>query len=496
MASDQERAAPPADRTELAAECKRLLKAIPAGALRPTIDRLVEPIIAAIEALARSTDAPSEGSWIAADDVRRAARAIDVALNGEAGAALAPALIDIEAQMTGLAATLGRPIIDALAAPVGAVWAMSEAEYDRMVNGLMAQLGEISEALGISEEEQSCANGNDAILAAIEDLKQPAASTSAQGEWKAWREEAVAKIRQQEDVHEYPTAAMIVGASDLIALIDAATQAPAVPAAETTNWKSFAEGLLAMIGQISYHLGISEEEQATANGAEEIIARMDELMAAARSPTAVPTAGVTVRVKLDPESGEYLSVPPAAKCACGEKLATECDELWGPDCDMGNNAKHARRASAVPATDARAEPTPQRIPDHLTGLDAIQLDRLAERIVLEVAEIPDRNSPEDWPEAMLVTCDELRGIVLSALSDACGTSVATTAPAEAPSEALIDAAFAIRYPESANCILHTPEAKRFMEPAHIQAMNGRAIFGQGYRAAITQAASTGTGGKS
>lgn len=67
-------AAPRADRAELAAEAKRLLKAIPAGALRPTLDRLVEPIIAAIDALARSTDAPSEPSigfspmWLAPID--------------------------------------------------------------------------------------------------------------------------------------------------------------------------------------------------------------------------------------------------------------------------------------------------------------------------------------------------------------------------------------------------------------------------------------------
>lgn len=53
---------------------------------------------------------PQTGSWIAAEDVRRSARAIDVALNGEDGAAKAPALIDVEAQIVGLARALGRPI--------------------------------------------------------------------------------------------------------------------------------------------------------------------------------------------------------------------------------------------------------------------------------------------------------------------------------------------------------------------------------------------------
>jgi hypothetical protein len=32
-------------------------------------------------------------------------------------------------------------------------------------------------------------------------------------------------------------------------------------------------------------------------------------------------------------------------------------------------------------------------------------------IVQRVAELPDRTSPEDWPDAMLVTPDELRAIL-------------------------------------------------------------------------------------
>ena len=34
-----------------------------------------------------------------------------------------------------------------------------------------------------------------------------------------------------------------------------------------------------------------------------------------------------------------------------------------------------------------------------------------EGVILAVAELPDRNSPKDWPEAMLVTGDELRRII-------------------------------------------------------------------------------------
>lgn len=41
---------------------------------------------------------------------------------------------------------------------------------------------------------------------------------------------------------------------------------------------------------------------------------------------------------------------------------------------------------------------------------------VAEKIVRDVAELPDRDSPDDWPEAMLVTSDELAAIVLAALA--------------------------------------------------------------------------------
>lgn len=36
---------------------------------------------------------------------------------------------------------------------------------------------------------------------------------------------------------------------------------------------------------------------------------------------------------------------------------------------------------------------------------------IATRIIQRVAELPERNSPEDWPEAMLVTGNELQLII-------------------------------------------------------------------------------------
>jgi len=51
-----------------------------------------------------------------------------------------------------------------------------------------------------------------------------------------------------------------------------------------------------------------------------------------------------------------------------------------------------------------------------------------DNVLRDVAELPDRNSPEDWPEAMLVTGDELRQIIV------------THAPAEPVNARLLDVA--------------------------------------------------------
>ncbi|MGE5523422.1 MAG: Lar family restriction alleviation protein [Rhodospirillaceae bacterium] len=50
-------------------------------------------------------------------------------------------------------------------------------------------------------------------------------------------------------------------------------------------------------------------------------------------------------------------------------------------------------------------------------LSELSEERIAEVICREVAELSDRNSPADWPEAMLVTHDELRNIILNALRE-------------------------------------------------------------------------------
>ncbi len=50
------------------------------------------------------------------------------------------------------------------------------------------------------------------------------------------------------------------------------------------------------------------------------------------------------------------------------------------------------------------------------GCPLTDADRIAAGIVREVAELPDRTSPEYAPDMMLVSADELRAIVLAALN--------------------------------------------------------------------------------
>ena len=35
-------------------------------------------------------------------------------------------------------------------------------------------------------------------------------------------------------------------------------------------------------------------------------------------------------------------------CPCGDRPANQCDEEWGPKCDLGNNEKHCRVATPQP----------------------------------------------------------------------------------------------------------------------------------------------------
>ena len=53
--------------------------------------------------------------------------------------------------------------------------------------------------------------------------------------------------------------------------------------------------------------------------------------------------------------------------------------------------------------------------------DSKEREALVREICRAVAELPDRNSPEDWPEAMLVTHEELADIVRASLAASAGS---------------------------------------------------------------------------
>ncbi|HEX3863554.1 MAG TPA: hypothetical protein VHY35_17865 [Stellaceae bacterium] len=48
-------------------------------------------------------------------------------------------------------------------------------------------------------------------------------------------------------------------------------------------------------------------------------------------------------------------------------------------------------------------------------------ERLADALVIDVCELPDRTSPEDWPEMLLITPDELYTMALAVIKDGAAT---------------------------------------------------------------------------
>lgn len=93
-----------------------------------------------------------------------------------------------------------------------------------------------------------------------------------------------------------------------------------------------------------------------------------------------------------------LGGPEKARLAIGLRRPAHADGKWARDeqaiCDL-----------ALSALDAPASAQNGR-----ALLEAIAL------VVRDVAELPDRTSPDDWPEALLVTAEELREILERHLS--------------------------------------------------------------------------------
>ena len=46
-----------------------------------------------------------------------------------------------------------------------------------------------------------------------------------------------------------------------------------------------------------------------------------------------------------------------------------------------------------------------------------EVGNIIDMIIRDIAELPDRTSPEDWPDAMIVTAEELEDILTNRLKD-------------------------------------------------------------------------------
>lgn len=109
---------------------------------------------------------------------------------------------------------------------------------------------------------------------------------------------------------------------------------------------------------------------------------------------------------------EKLEPPELMACPCcggAAKLSDTNGFVFYMWCNHGcglSTKSHRTAKEATAAWNRRA-----------TTLDP---ERIATHIVREVCELPDRNSPDDQPEMLLVTCDELHGIVVAAMENTNG----------------------------------------------------------------------------
>jgi len=83
-------------------------------------------------------------------------------------------------------------------------------------------------------------------------------------------------------------------------------------------------------------------------------------------------------------------------------------------------ADHERTCRKIAALAASPQPQPvQAQPSEAATAESqvLTFSDVASRVCRAVAELPDRNSPEGWPDAMLVTQSELHGIMMDALDE-------------------------------------------------------------------------------
>lgn len=128
-------------------------------------------------------------------------------------------------------------------------------------------------------------------------------------------------------------------------------------------------------------------------------------------------ATIFARAALD-AAAPHLPAP--AESVNAEMLVALVDQVIGTLNDKGDLGEGYRRERVTAILSeafnrgtlySRASSAPAQ-----PALEGWQHRAVAE-ILVDVAELPDRTSPEDQPDMMLVTANELRDIVLSALSN-------------------------------------------------------------------------------
>lgn len=65
------------------------------------------------------------------------------------------------------------------------------------------------------------------------------------------------------------------------------------------------------------------------------------------------------------------------QCPCGKKMATECSYMWGPDCSLGNDPKHAQKATQVYDLDKKLD---------LVELPKIRVSKQAYSVMSQIAQ--------------------------------------------------------------------------------------------------------------
>lgn len=78
----------------------------------------------------------------------------------------------------------------------------------------------------------------------------------------------------------------------------------------------------------------------------ELAARLRKMVLAAQhhySPTGEPLRSIVVTQEWLEDMADAANALESPKlCACKDRLASECDEEWGPQCSLGNSEAHVK----------------------------------------------------------------------------------------------------------------------------------------------------------